>query len=119
LFLIGTGIFKKIVVADRLALINDLVFNHPGQYYGLTVITAAIFYSFQIYFDFSGYTDIARGLATTFGYELSINFDKPFLAENINDFWSRWHITLTAGCANISFSGAPFFSCANEMLPLK
>ena len=96
LFLISMGIFKKIVIADRLALINDLVFNHPGQYYGLTVITTLIFYSFQIYFDFSGYSDMARGLATVFGYDLSVNFDRPFLAENINEFWSRWHMTLTA-----------------------
>lgn len=96
LFLISMGIFKKVVVADRLALINDQVFNNPGQYFGLTVVTAVIFYSFQIYFDFSGYTNIAHGLAIMFGYNLSINFDKPFLVENINEFWSRWHMTLTA-----------------------
>ena len=95
LFLIGSGIFKKIVIADRLALITDQIFNNPGQYYGLTVLTAVFFYSFQIYFDFSGYTDIARGIAYLFGYDLSINFNKPFLAENINEFWSRWHITFT------------------------
>jgi len=61
----------------------------------LTVITAIAFYSFQIYFDFSGYTDIALGIAHMFGYDLSPNFKKPFLAENINEFWNRWHITFT------------------------
>jgi len=95
LFLVVMGVFKKIVIADRLALITDQVFNNPGQYYGLTVLTAVTFYSFQIYFDFSGYTDIARGMTYFFGYNLSINFNKPFLAENINEFWSHWHITFT------------------------
>jgi D-alanyl-lipoteichoic acid acyltransferase DltB (MBOAT superfamily) len=92
---IGMGLFKKVVVADRLALIVDAVFDQPGMYHGLTVITAIAFYSFQIYFDFSGYTDIALGIARMFGYHLSPNFKKPFLAENINEFWNRWHITFT------------------------
>jgi alginate O-acetyltransferase complex protein AlgI len=95
LFLISIGIFKKVVIANRLALINDQVFNNPGQYFGLTIVTSVIFYSFQIYFDFSGYTNIAHGLAIMFGYSLSINFDKPFLAENISEFWNHWHMTLT------------------------
>lgn len=89
------GLFKKVVVADRLALIVDAVFDQPGTYHGLTVITAIAFYSFQIYFDFSGYTDIALGIARMFGFDLSPNFKKPFLAENINEFWNRWHITFT------------------------
>jgi len=89
------GLFKKLVVADRLALIVDAVFDQPGTYHGLTVLTAIAFYSFQIYFDFSGYTDIALGIARMFGYDLSPNFKKPFLAENINEFWNRWHITFT------------------------
>lgn len=89
------GLFKKVVVADRLALIVDAVFDQPGTYYGLTILTAIAFYSFQIYFDFSGYTDIALGIARMFGFDLSPNFKKPFLAENINEFWNRWHITFT------------------------
>lgn len=95
IFQILWGLFKKVVIADRLTLITDQVFNNPGQYYGLTVITAIIFYSFQIYFDFSGYSDIALGIAHLFGFKLSSNFKRPFLAENINEFWNRWHITFT------------------------
>ena len=90
------GLFKKVVIADRLALITQEVFDNPDQYQGLTVITAILFYSFQIYFDFSGYSDIAIGTASLFGYKLTENFAYPYLATNINDFWSRWHISFTS-----------------------
>jgi len=89
------GLFKKLVIADRLALITKAVFDHPGQYQGLTVITAIFFYSFQIYFDFSGYSDIAIGTAGLFGYDLMENFNHPYLATSISDFWNRWHMSFT------------------------
>ncbi len=89
------GFFKKIVIADRLAIFVNEVFNHPGAYHGGATWLAAYFFSFQIYCDFSGYSDIAIGSAQIMGYRLMDNFKQPYFAENIGDFWQRWHVSLS------------------------
>lgn len=90
------GLFKKIVIADRLGQYVDMVFAHPQDYWGLTAILAAWFFTLQIYCDFSGYTDMAIGCGRIFGIRLSPNFSFPYLARSVSDFWRRWHITLTS-----------------------
>lgn len=89
------GMFKKVVIADRLAQLTDPVFNNPGDYSPLAIVIAAIFFSFQIFCDFSGYSDIALGSARTMGFKLMKNFDKPYHAKTISEFWKRWHISLS------------------------
>ena len=93
--LITYGFFKKIVVADRLAVHVNSVFGDVEMYNSITLITAVVFFTIQIYCDFSAYTDIARGVAKLFGFELMVNFNRPYLATTIKDFWKRWHISLT------------------------
>ena len=95
LFLIVWGYFKKVVVADNVGPIADLVFNHVGQSQGLDVAIGVLAFSVQIYGDFSGYTDIARGLAKLMGFELGVNFNLPYFALSPSDFWRRWHISLS------------------------
>lgn len=96
LFLIGLGLMKKFLIADYLAdnLVNR-VFDLPRLYSGTEVFLGVIGYALQIYYDFSGYTDIAIGSALLLGLKLPANFNKPYAAENIADFWRRWHITLS------------------------
>ena len=94
-WLLLRGYFKKIVIADTLAPIVDGVFHAPEQAAGAEVLIAAVLFGFQIYCDFSGYTDIARGCAKCLGIELSENFDRPYTAVSIRDFWHRWHMSLT------------------------
>jgi len=96
LFLIGTGLMKKLLVADYLAgnLINR-VFDFPNLYTGAETLVAVYAYAVQIYYDFSGYTDIALGSALLLGIRLPANFNRPYAAENIADFWRRWHVTLS------------------------
>jgi D-alanyl-lipoteichoic acid acyltransferase DltB (MBOAT superfamily) len=89
------GYFKKLVIADRLSIYVEEVFNHPGVYHGAPVILAAYFFAFQVYCDFSGYSDIAIGSAQVMGYRLMDNFRRPYFAHSIPDFWKRWHISLT------------------------
>jgi alginate O-acetyltransferase complex protein AlgI len=93
LFLLG--LFKKSAIADRLSLLVDPVFQAPEQYSTPAIWAAVLGYSLQIYCDFSGYSDMAIGLAHTFGFRLSINFDRPYAARNISVFWRRWHISLS------------------------
>jgi len=90
------GLFKKIVIADRLAFLVDRVYAHPVDYYGLTLTVATVFFAFQIYCDFSGYCDIAIGAARVMGFRLTKNFDRPYLSHSIPEFWRRWHISLYA-----------------------
>jgi len=96
LFLIGIGLVKKLLVADFLAenLIKR-VFDFPNLYSGTEVLVGVYAYAFQIYYDFSGYTDIAMGSALLLGIKLPANFKQPYSAINIADFWRRWHITLS------------------------
>lgn len=89
------GLFKKVVIADRLSLYVDAVYNNSDQHSGLTLIVATVFFAFQIYCDFSGYSDIAIGCARVMGYRLMMNFRRPYLAASIKEFWSRWHISLS------------------------
>ena len=94
--LIAWGLFKKVVIADRLALFVDRVYNSPLDYEGLPIIVATIFFSFQIFCDFSGYSDIAIGTAQVMGFKLMKNFDRPYFSKNISEFWRRWHISLSS-----------------------
>lgn len=89
------GFFKKCVVADRVSQLVNVVYAEPSQFQGLTLITATVFFAFQIYCDFSGYTDIAIGAAKTIGFTLCPNFQRPYFARNTKEFWSRWHISLS------------------------
>src|SRR5690606_5070408 len=89
------GLFKKIVIADRLAIYVDSVYNNPYQHHGLTFALATFFFAFQIYCDFSGYSDIAIGAARVMGFKLMTNFNRPYFARNISEFWKRWHISLS------------------------
>jgi D-alanyl-lipoteichoic acid acyltransferase DltB (MBOAT superfamily) len=95
LYLISWGLFKKVFVADNLAEIVETVYGAPAPADALTTLIAVYAFAFQIYCDFSGYTDIARGLARTMGFELLLNFNLPYLAVNPSDFWRRWHISLS------------------------
>ncbi|MBM3670825.1 MAG: MBOAT family protein [Actinobacteria bacterium] len=94
-FLIFMGLFKKLVIADVLAKMVDPVFASPGRHSGLTVLVAVYAFSVQIYADFSGYTDMAIGLALLLGFRFPQNFDSPYTATSVQDFWRRWHMTLS------------------------
>ncbi|MBI5165426.1 MAG: MBOAT family protein [Magnetospirillum sp.] len=93
--LILWGLFKKVFIADRLAIYVDQVYATPMQHQGLPVILAFYFFAFQIYCDFSGYTDMARGSARIFGIHLVPNFRAPYLATSVAAFWHRWHLSLS------------------------
>ncbi len=89
------GYFKKLVVADRLAIIVNSVYNNQSEHSGITLLLATLFFSFQVYCDFSAYSDIAIGSARIMGYDLMENFRRPFLAKSFPEVWRRWHISLT------------------------
>ncbi|WP_080239475.1 MBOAT family O-acyltransferase [Spirosoma rigui] len=95
LLLIAGGFFKKVVIADRMALVVDPAFGNAGSTNGSTLLLAAVFYSIQIYCDFSGYTDIAIGAGQVLGIKMMRNFDTPYLSASIAEFWRRWHISLS------------------------
>ena len=90
------GLFKKIVIADNCASYANEIFSNPAGASGSTLALGAVFFAFQIYGDFSGYSDIARGTARLFGYELLQNFKFPYFSRNIAEFWKRWHISLSS-----------------------
>lgn len=94
-WLVLLGLVKKLVIANQLAPITDAVFNHPGSLGFWETLIGFYAFTFQIYCDFSGYTDIARGSAKLLGINLSFNFKQPYLAKNPQDFWRRWHISLS------------------------
>jgi alginate O-acetyltransferase complex protein AlgI len=95
LVLMAWGLFKKVVIADRLSLFVNDVYGDPFKYTGLPLIISTVFFAFQIFCDFSGYSDIARGSARCMGFELMQNFDRPYMSKSISEFWSRWHISLS------------------------
>ena len=95
-FLVLVGLFKKVVIADNLALVADEVFNHYTQYQGVDTLVGALAFTFQIYCDFSAYSDIARGSARLLGFDLMVNFRLPYFAVSPADFWRRWHISLSS-----------------------
>ena len=94
--LILYGIIKKVVISDRLAEYVNLVYAPESTFEGLDVLLGILFFAFQIYCDFSGYSDIAIGTARLFGFQLSINFRTPFFSQSVSELWRRWHITLNA-----------------------
>jgi D-alanyl-lipoteichoic acid acyltransferase DltB (MBOAT superfamily) len=89
------GLFKKVVIADFLGIYVSRVYDHLGDHQGFPLIIAAAFYTVQIYCDFSGYTDMARGAAKVMGVDLMENFQRPYFAKSFRDFWQRWHISLS------------------------
>lgn len=96
LWLILIGIIKKAVIADYIAQYNDLVFNDPEVYHGVEALMGVLGYTMQIYCDFSGYSDMAIGIALIMGFRLGINFDSPYQSRNLTEFWRRWHISLSS-----------------------
>lgn len=90
------GLFKKIVIADNFAEYVNTIFNHSADYSGSTLVLGALFFTFQIYCDFSGYSDIALGTARLFGIDLLRNFAFPYFSRDIAEFWRRWHISLSS-----------------------
>lgn len=93
--LMAWGMFKKVVIADRLAVTVNQVYNNTDDYTGIPLIIATVFFAFQIYCDFSGYSDIAIGSAQVMGFKLMQNFNRPYFSKTISEFWKRWHISLS------------------------
>lgn len=91
-----TGLFKKVALADYLAMYVDRVYNSPEDFRSPALLLATFAFSWQIYFDFSGYTDMARGIAHAMGFHLSRNFRAPYVSSDLGDFWSRWNITVSS-----------------------
>jgi len=89
------GFFKKVVVADRLGVAVNTIYNNPATHNSIQFIIATIFFAFQIFCDFSGYSDIAIGIAKVMGFELMENFKRPYFSKSIGEFWRRWHISLS------------------------
>jgi D-alanyl-lipoteichoic acid acyltransferase DltB (MBOAT superfamily) len=94
--LIIWGLFKKVVIADRVSIFVNQIFNNPYEYTGAYFVLGTFLFAFQIYCDFSGYSDMARGLARTIGFELMVNFKAPYFSKSISEFWRRWHISLSS-----------------------
>lgn len=96
LWLLIIGIVKKAVIADYIAQYNDLIFNDPMLYTGVQTLMGVLGYTMQIYCDFSGYSDMAIGLALIMGFKLGVNFNSPYKSRNLTEFWRRWHISLSS-----------------------
>ncbi len=118
------GLFKKLAIADRMAQFVDPVYADPGQYGTGAVWLATLAYALQIYCDFSGYTDMALGCAHMLGYKLSQNFNMPYLAANVSEFWRRWHISLSSWLRDYLFiplggsRGSNWNTCRNLMITM-
>lgn len=93
---IAWGLFKKVVIADNCAEYANMIFDNAGSYSGSTLVIGALFFAFQIYGDFSGYSDIALGTARLLGFDLLKNFNFPYFSRDIAEFWRRWHISLSS-----------------------
>ena len=96
LWLIIVGIIKKALIADYIAQYNDLIFDNPSLYTGIQTLMGILGYTMQIYCDFSGYSDMAIGLALIMGFHLGMNFNSPYQSRNLTEFWRRWHISLSS-----------------------
>lgn len=96
LWLVILGVVKKALIADYIAQYNDLIFMQPTGYSGFESLMGVIGYTMQIYCDFSGYSDMAIGIALIMGFKLSLNFDFPYKSQNLTEFWRRWHISLSS-----------------------
>jgi len=103
------GYFKKLVVADRLAIYVNAVYGNSEMHNGTSLVLATILFAFQIYADFSGYTDIAIGSAKLFGINLTENFRRPYFATSIKDFWDRWHISFSSWLRDYLFLPLAFY----------
>jgi D-alanyl-lipoteichoic acid acyltransferase DltB (MBOAT superfamily) len=103
LLLFGWGLFKKLVVAERLSAFVNRTYSDPAGASGLQATCAAVAFSFQLYSDFSGYTDMALGVGKLFGLELTRNFDRPYTATTIQDYWRRWHLTFSTWIRDYMF----------------
>lgn len=106
------GLFKKVVVADRIAVYTNSVFEHPDFYTGNSNLLAIALYSVQIYCDFSGYTDMAIGIARMMGFKLNDNFRFPYFSTTVRDFWKKWHISLTSW-----FTEYLYIACGGNRVP--
>ncbi len=93
--LMAWGMFKKVVIADRLSILVNQVYGNPTEFTGFPLILATVLFAFQIYCDFSGYSDIAIGAAQVMGFKLMDNFNRPYFSKSIGEFWKRWHISLS------------------------
>ncbi|WP_301922906.1 MBOAT family protein [Ferruginibacter sp.] len=102
--LIVFGLFKKLVVADRLSIYVSAVLDNADHHNGITLIIGVVFYVFQIYADFSGYTDMALGLGKILGYDLIQNFNRPLFAKSVTEFWRKWHISLSTWFADYFYN---------------
>jgi alginate O-acetyltransferase complex protein AlgI len=103
------GFFLKLVIADRLAIYVNTVYNNSGHHNGTTLAVATVFFAFQIYADFSGYTEIALGSAKILGFNLKNNFNRPYFSTSIKEFWSRWHITFSTWLRDYLFLPLGYF----------
>jgi alginate O-acetyltransferase complex protein AlgI len=107
------GYFKKIVVADRLAVFVNAVYGNPQNHNGTSIAIATLFYTIQIYADFSGYTDIALGSAKVLGFNLTPNFNRPYFSTSVKDFWNRWHISFSTWLRDYIFLPLAYFFSGN------
>lgn len=90
------GLCEKLLIADRIAIPVNAVYSQFGAFGGVEIVLATVLYAFQLYCDFAGYTDMARGLAGMLGFDLAVNFRRPYFADSIQDFWRRWHLSLSS-----------------------
>ncbi len=124
LFLIVLGFFKKVAIADGVSPVVDQIFNSTGRISWIDVVAGTVFFAVQIYCDFSGYTDIARGISKLFGIDLIVNFNQPYFATNPQDFWRRWHISLSTWLRDYLYlplggnRGGLWFICRNLMITM-
>jgi D-alanyl-lipoteichoic acid acyltransferase DltB (MBOAT superfamily) len=93
--LMAWGLFKKVVIADRLAIYVNAVYSQPAQFDGPVLVLATVAFAYQIYCDFSGYSDMAIGAARVMGFKLMKNFNAPYISQSIAEFWTRWHMSLS------------------------
>ncbi len=103
------GLLKKLVVVNRISLAVDAVYSAPGQFPGPTIVMSTILYAFQIYFDFSAYTDIARGAGALLGFRMSQNFNNPYGSTSIREFWTRWHMSLSVWLRDYIFLPVAYY----------
>lgn len=121
---VTVGFFKKVAVADSLALVIDQVFDSPAEYSSLMLMVVGVLYSVQIYCDFSGYSDIAIGIARIMGFDFPENFKQPYFSKSFSEFWRRWHISLSSWLRDYLYislggnRGGKIFTYRNLMLTM-